>query len=100
MPDTIPRADVLELARDNFLARFVAGGRSAAEVAAIVQTERMEDTEANRIRGVLGGGESSGGGGALMIGYVGDDEAYRRRTVVKPRGVRMAVVTGMPLSAG
>ena len=51
VPDTIPRADVLELARDNALARFVAGGRSAAEVREIAQTEPVEDTEENRIRG-------------------------------------------------
>ena len=72
MPDTIPRADVLELARDNFLARFVAGGRSAAEVAAIAQTERMEDTEANRIRGPL-----IGGGGGVVVGE--GDKANRIR---------------------
>jgi len=51
VPETIPLEDILEIARDNALARFVAGGRSSAEIAAIADTEKQADTEENRKRG-------------------------------------------------
>ncbi|KAL6745998.1 hypothetical protein V8C86DRAFT_2957901 [Haematococcus lacustris] len=50
-PDIIPVPSLLELARDNLLARFVAGGRTAQEVKEIARPEPVEDTPANRRRG-------------------------------------------------
>ena len=44
---------MLEIARDNALARFVAGGRSSSEISAIADTGKQEDTEENRIRGKI-----------------------------------------------
>jgi len=50
-PEVVPRAALLELAADNFLARFIAGGRSAAEVAQIARDGPAEDSEEARRRG-------------------------------------------------
>ncbi|EFJ41123.1 hypothetical protein VOLCADRAFT_107814 [Volvox carteri f. nagariensis] len=57
-PEVIPEDALLEIARDNLLARFISGGRTPGEVAAIAQTGPVEDTPAARRKGGrLGGGD-------------------------------------------
>ncbi|MEW5300581.1 MAG: hypothetical protein WDW36_003500 [Sanguina aurantia] len=50
-PEVIPLPALLENARDNFLARFVSGGLSGEEVAAIARPEEVENTRESRRRG-------------------------------------------------
>ncbi|KAG2424024.1 hypothetical protein HXX76_014848 [Chlamydomonas incerta] len=50
-PEVIPVPALLDIARDNALARFVAGGRSRAEVAAIARPEPVEDSREARRKG-------------------------------------------------
>ncbi|PNW73530.1 hypothetical protein CHLRE_13g562750v5 [Chlamydomonas reinhardtii] len=50
-PEVIPVPALLDLARDNYLAQFVAGGRSRAEVAAIARPEPVEDSREARRKG-------------------------------------------------
>lgn len=49
--EAIPASALLENARDNFLARFVAGARTKAEVEQQARPERVDDTPENRRRG-------------------------------------------------
>ncbi|KAG1671868.1 hypothetical protein FOA52_003435 [Chlamydomonas sp. UWO 241] len=51
VPDIIPVPALLESARDSWLNRFRAGGRSSEEVKAISRPELRDDTLENRIRG-------------------------------------------------
>ncbi|GIM12716.1 hypothetical protein Vretimale_15892, partial [Volvox reticuliferus] len=50
-PEVIPVDALLETARDNFLARFISGGRTQQEVAAIAQPGPVEDTPEARRKG-------------------------------------------------
>ncbi|GLC37188.1 hypothetical protein PLESTB_000989400 [Pleodorina starrii] len=50
-PEVIPVDALLEIARDNWLARFISGGRSPGEVAAIAQPGPVEDSREARRKG-------------------------------------------------
>lgn len=50
-PDVIPREALLETARDNFLARFIAGDKTLEEVRQIANPAPVEDTEESRRKG-------------------------------------------------
>eukprot|EP00877_Chromochloris_zofingiensis_P000565 jgi/Chrzof1/10509/Cz05g01130.t1 len=47
-PDVIPKQALMAVAKDGFLSRFVAGGRSRQEVAAVARDGPVEDNEENR----------------------------------------------------
>lgn len=69
---------LLDLARDNYLAQFVAGGRSRAEVAAIARPEPVEDSREARRKGEARRGREKGQGEGA--GKRGPDEIKRART--------------------